>query len=186
MIESEKKTYIFLRTEKVEVPKTKPFTIVRPDYNIIVADSILGEGVTIWSNVNIYGAKIGEGSKIGAFVEIRRGVILGKNVKVEPFVFIPEGVKIGNCVFIGPNVTFTNDLYPKACESDGSIVKEYEIVETHIEDFASIGAGSLIKCGVTLGRGCLIGMGSIVTFDVPPKAVVYGEKAKIRKFLDRG
>ena len=176
-------TYIWIRNEKVEIPKDEPVTIMRPEYNIIISNTRLGKEVVIWSNVNIYGASIGEGSKIGAFVEIRKGVKLGKNVKVEPFVFIPEGVKIGDCVFIGPNVTFTNDLYPKACESDGTIVKEYEIVETHIDDFVAIGAGSLIRCGVKIGERALIGMGSIVTFDVPPKAVVHGEKAKIRKFL---
>jgi acetyltransferase-like isoleucine patch superfamily enzyme len=179
-------TFIYLRGEKVSIPSGKAIDIVRPDFNIIITNTKLGEGVTIWSNVNIYGAIIGPGCKIGAFVEIRKGVELGKNVKIEPFVFIPEGVKIGDCVFIGPNVIFTNDPYPKACEEDGSLVKEYKIVPTYVEDFAAIGAGSTIRCGIRIGRGALIGMGSIVTNDVPAGAVVYGVKAEIRKFLKKG
>ncbi len=180
----EKDSFVYIRNKKYEIPSNLPVSIHIPEYNILITDSYLGEGVVIWSNVNIYGARIGSGTKISSFVEIRKGVVIGKNVKIEPFVVIGEGVKIGNCVFIGPNVAFTNDLYPRACHDDGSIVKEYKIVETVIEDFAIIGAAASIKCGITIGKGALIGMGSVVVDDVPPKAVVYGEKAKIRKFLE--
>ncbi len=176
--------FIKIRGEKKQVNTEEPQNLLIPEYNIVINNSILGGGVAIWSNVNIYGAKIGENTRIGAFVEIRKGVKIGKNVKIEPFVFIPEGVKIGNCVFIGPNVVFTNDIYPFSCNESGELKEEYEITSTIIEDKVSIGAQSVIKCGVTIGNGALIGLGSTITKDIPEGVVVYGEKAKIRRNLD--
>ncbi len=175
---------IKIRGENYEVPDNIPTDIHIPEYNILIKNSILGEGVVLWSNVNIYGAEIGDNVKISAFVEIRKGVKIGKNTKIEPFVFIPEGVTIGECVFIGPNVIFTNDIKPKACDEKGEQIKEYEIIPTIVEDFASIGAGSVIRCGVRIGKGSLVGMGSIVTKDVPPETLVYGEAAKVRGKLE--
>lgn len=176
--------YVNIRGEKKEIDNERPQDLLIPEYNIVISNTILGEGVTIWSNVNIYGADIGENTKIGAFVEIRKGVKIGKNVKIEPFVFIPEGVQIGNCVFLGPNVIFTNDIYPHACNESGELKEEYEITPTTIEDAVSIGAQSVVKCGIKIGKGALIGLGSTVTKDIPGDVVVYGEKAKIRSNLD--
>lgn len=177
-------SYINIRGKKKKIQTNKPQNILIPEYNIVVKDTVLGEGVTIWSNVNIYGAKIGENTKIGAFVEIRKGVEIGKNVKIEPFVFIPEGVIIGNCVFLGPNVTFTNDVFPRSCNEDGKSIQDYEITPTEVKDGASIGAQSVIKCGITIGENALIGLGSTVVDNVPKEAIVYGEKAKIRRKLN--
>jgi acetyltransferase-like isoleucine patch superfamily enzyme len=176
--------YINLRGEKKEIVTGKPQDLLVPEYNIVIKNTILGDNVTIWSNVNIYGAKIGENTKIGAFVEIRSGVEIGKNVKIEPLVFIPEGVKIGDCVFLGPNVVFTNDVYPRSCTPKGDLIKEYEITQTIIKDGASIGAQSVIMCGITIGKNALIGLGSTVMNNIPENAIVYGEKAKVRRFLD--
>lgn len=176
--------FIKIRGEKRQIDTKESQNLVIPEYNIVISNSILGEGVTIWSNVNIYGAEIDENTKIGAFVEIRKGVKIGKNVKIEPFVFLPEGVKIGNCVFIGPNVVFTNDIYPFSCDKSGKLKEEYEITSTIIEDKVSIGAQSVVKCGVTIGKGALIGLGSTVTEDIPGEVVVYGEKAKVRRNLN--
>jgi UDP-2-acetamido-3-amino-2,3-dideoxy-glucuronate N-acetyltransferase len=176
-------SFIKIRGEDREIDTGKPQDLLIPEYNIVISNSILGEGVTIWSNVNIYGAKIGQNTRIGAFVEIRNGVKIGKNVKIEPFVFIPEGVEIGDCVFLGPNVIFTNDVYPYSCNESGKLKEEYKITSTIIEDKVSIGAQSVIKCGVTIGKGVLIGLGSTVTEDIPEAVVVYGEKAKIRRRL---
>jgi len=148
--------------------------LILPEYNIIIVDTILGEGVSIWSNVNIYGAEIGENTRIGSFVEIGKNVKIGKCCKIEAMVFIPEGVTIGNCVFLGPNVVFTNDKYPKAYGAG-----DWDISPTIIKDNASIGAGSRIMCGITIGKLAIIGMGSVVVDDVPDNAVVYGERAKI-------
>jgi UDP-2-acetamido-3-amino-2,3-dideoxy-glucuronate N-acetyltransferase len=176
--------FLNIRGEKKKSETGKPQDLLIPEYNIVVRNSILNDGVTIWSNVNIYGAEIGENTKIGAFVEIRKGVKIGKNVKIEPFVFIPEGVTIGNCVFLGPNVIFTNDMYPCSCNESGELREEYEITPTTIEDLVSIGAQSVIKCGVTIGKGALIGLGSTITQDIPERVIVYGDKAKIRRELD--
>ncbi len=175
---------ILIRGKPYPVPDDEPTDIHLPEYNIIITNTKLGEGVVIWSNVNIYGAEIGPHTKIGAFVEIRKGVKIGANTKIEPFVFIPEGVTIGSCVFIGPNVTFTNDLHPRSCGESGARIDDYEIVPTVVEDHVAIGAGATILCGVTLGRGAVIGMGSVVVKDVPPKTLVYGEAARVRKTLE--
>jgi len=175
--------FLNIRGERRRIDTGKPQDLLIPEYNIVISNSTLNEGVTIWGNVNIYGAEIGENTKIGAFVEIRKGVKIGKNVKIEPFVFIPEGVKIGDCVFLGPNVIFTNDVYPHSCNDSGALKEEYEITTTTIGNSVSIGAQSVIKCGITIGKGALIGLGSTVTEDIPEGVVVYGEKAKIRRKL---
>ena len=148
--------------------------LILPEYNIIIIDTILGEGVSIWSNVNIYGAEIGENTKIGSFVEIGKNVKIGKNCKIESMVFIPEGVTLEDCVFIGPNVIFTNDKHPHACSG------YWKITKTLIKYGASIGAGSRIMCGIKIGKFAIIGLGSIVMEDVPDGVTLYGEKAKIR------
>ena len=176
--------FIRIRGENREVDTGKPQDLLIPEYNIVISNSILSEGVTIWSNVNIYGAMVGENTRIGAFVEIRKGVKIGKNVKIEPFVFIPEGVEIGDCVFLGPNVVFTNDIYPCSCDESGELKEEYNITSTIIKDNVSIGAQSVIKCGVTIGEGSLIGLGSTVTENIPSGVLVYGEKAKVRRRLN--
>ena len=175
---------IFFRGQKYEIESNnKPISLHIPEYNILIINSVLGEHVSLWSNVNIYGAFIEDNVKIGSFVEIRNGVRIGKNSKIEPFVFIPEGVIIEECVFIGPNVIFTNDLYPRACDERGEQIKEYEVVKTVVKKGASIGAGSVIKCGITIGENSIIGAGSTVVHDIPSRAVVFGSKSEIRRFL---
>jgi acetyltransferase-like isoleucine patch superfamily enzyme len=174
---------ILIRGKDYEIRNDEPVDIFIPEFNIIVKSSILGKDVLIWSNVNIYGAEIGDETKIGAFVEIRKGVKIGKRVKIEPLVFIPEGIIIEDCVFLGPNVVFTNDLYPKSCEEDGSLVQEYKITETIVKKRSALGAGSVIRCGITIGENSIIGAGSVVVDDVPPNSIFYGEKAKFRRYL---
>ena len=173
--------YIYIRGEEFLIEPGMAQNIHIPEFNVLIRDSLLEEGISIWSNVNIYGATIGANTKIGAFVEIRKGVIIGKNAKIEPFVFIPEGVIIEDCVFIGPNVIFTNDLYPRACDENGKLIEDYHIVNTLVKKRASIGAGSCIRCGINIGEEAMIGMGSIVVDDVPPHAMVYGSKAVVKK-----
>lgn len=175
---------IFVRNTERQIPAEGPADVVIPEYNIIVTRSILSGGVSLWSNVNIYGAEIGENTRIGAFVEIRKGVKIGSNVKIEPFVFIPEGVTVEDGVFIGPGAVFTNDIFPRATGPDGRLAQEYTPVPTSIRRLASIGAGACIRCGVTIGEESMIGMGAVVVDDVPPKAVVYGEKAAVRRYLN--
>jgi UDP-2-acetamido-3-amino-2,3-dideoxy-glucuronate N-acetyltransferase len=152
---------------------------------MIKEDVILGDGTIIHhpTLVNLYGCKIGKNCKIGTFVNIERGVEIGDNCKIQSFVFIPGGVKIEDGVFIGPMVCFTNDKHPRAVGEDGQLLSasEWTLTETTVKKGASIGANSTIVCGVTIGEGALIGAGSVVTKDVPPGAVVYGNPAKVRQ-----
>ena len=133
--------------------------------------------------VNLYGCEIGAGSKIAAFVEIQRGVVIGKNVKVEAFSFICTGVTIEDSAFIGPHVCFTNDKYPRSVGADGKVLTaaDWKCFPTLVKKGASIGAGSTILCGITIGEGAMIGAGSVVTEDVPAGATVHGKRATKRR-----
>ena len=134
---------------------------------------LIGSGTKIWhrEKSNIYGdGKIGDNCNIGALVEIRYPNI-GNDCKIQAFVFIPEGIIIGNRVFIGPHVCFTNDKHPKA-------IGDWELLETIVEDDVSIGAGAVILPGITLGKGCIIGAGAVVTKSIPPGEIVKGNPAK--------
>jgi acetyltransferase-like isoleucine patch superfamily enzyme len=142
-------------------------------------DVTVGENTKIWypEKSNIYGCSIGDNCNIGALVEIRKEVVIGNNCKIQAFVFIPEGVTIGNYVFIGPHVCFTNDKYPK---SFGDWEKQYTVVE----DLVSVGAGAVICPGVTLGRGCMVAAGSVVTKNVERNTLVAGNPAKVLRSLN--
>lgn len=145
----------------------------------------IGPKVRIFDFVNAYECEIGEGSKVGAFVEIQRGAVIGKNCKISSHTFICEGVKIGNGVFVGHNVSFINDMFPRAINLDGSIQTDadWQLVETVVEDGASIGTSVTILGGVRIGAGALVGAGSVVTKDVPPRTVVAGNPAKFLRTL---
>jgi acetyltransferase-like isoleucine patch superfamily enzyme len=150
---------------------------------MIASDVLLGNDVTIYHPdlVNLYGCQIGDGCKIGTFVEIRKQVTIGRNVKIQAFVFIPEGVTIEDGVFVGPHVCFTNDAYPRAINPDGSLmgVDDWEIIPTQICAGASIGANATVLCGVTIGEHALVGAGAVVTHDVPAYAIVAGVPARV-------
>ena len=141
----------------------------------------LGKDVKIFDFVNLYGCSIGDNSKIGTFVEIQKNSIIGKNCKISTHTFICEGVEIEDNVFVGHNVTFINDKYPRATNTDGSMQseKDWEVVKTFIKKGASIGSSATILCGVTVGENAVIGAGSVVTKDVPPNVVAAGVPAKI-------
>lgn len=143
----------------------------------------VGENVKIFNFVNAYGCSIDDGSKIGAFVEIQKGASIGKNCKISSHTFICEGVQIKDGVFVGHNVSFINDKYPKAVNDDGSMQTDadWRVVATIIEDGASIGTSATILCGVTIGKGAMVGAGSVVTKDVPAGVVVAGNPARIIK-----
>lgn len=141
----------------------------------------LGEGVKIYDFVNLYGCSIGDGSKIGTFVEIQRGVSIGKNCKISSHSFICEGVHIEDNVFVGHNVTFINDRFPRATNEDGSLQTDadWSLEETRIKTGASIGSSVTILCGITIGEGAIVGAGSVVTKDVLPRTIVAGNPAKV-------
>jgi len=145
----------------------------------------VGEDVKIFNFVNAYGCSIGDRTKVGSFVEIQKGADIGKDCKISSHTFICEGVKIGDGVFIGHNVSFINDMYPKAINDDGSLQTEedWELVKTEIKDHASIGTSVTILGGITIGFNALIGAGSVVTKNIPDNAVAAGNPAKIIRFL---
>jgi len=147
----------------------------------------LGKDVRIFNFVNAYGCTIGDGSKVGTFVEIQKGATIGKNCKISSHTFICEGVHIADDVFVGHNVTFINDRFPRATNDDGSLQTEadWQCIETHVEQGCSIGSSATILCGIRIGKRAVVGAGSVVTKDVPENAVVAGNPARVIKFLER-
>ncbi len=149
----------------------------------ITESVVLGEDVKIFhpSLVNLYGCTIGQGTKIGAFVEIQKNSSVGARCKVSSHTFICEGVLVEDEVFIGHGVMFTNDKYPRAANADGSLQSEadWAVEKTVIKRTASIGSNATIVCGITIGEGALVGAGAVVTRDVPPYAIVAGVPAKV-------
>jgi UDP-2-acetamido-3-amino-2,3-dideoxy-glucuronate N-acetyltransferase len=150
----------------------------------MIAPSVaLGKDVVIHHPelVNLYGCSIGDGSKIGAFVEIQKGATIGHNCKISSHTFVCTGVTIEDGVFVGHGVMFINDSYPSAVNADGSLQSEadWQMVETRIRTGASIGSNATIMCGVTVGVGALVGAGAVVTRDVPDHAIVAGVPARL-------
>ena len=154
-------------------------------YQRISPDVQIGKDVKIFAFVNLYGCEIGDGSKIGAFVEIQKNAKIGKNVKVSSHTFICEGVTIEDNVFIGHNVSFINDKYPRSTSHNGTLQNEsdWKVIPTLVKKGASIGTSATILCGITIGENAIIGAGSVVTRDVPPNTVVAGVPAKVIKTI---
>ena len=151
----------------------------------IAPDVKLGKGVRIYGFTNLYGCEIGDEVKIGTFVEIQKGAKIGNHCKISSHTFICEGVTLEEEVFVGHNVTFINDRYPRATNGDGKLQTgaDWKCVSTRIKRGASIGSGATLLCGVTVGERAVVGAGSVVTKDVPPRAVVAGNPARILKML---
>jgi len=143
----------------------------------ITQNTHIGNGVTIHHPelVNLYGCYIGDYTKIGAFVEIQKNVVIGKNCKISSHTFICEGVIIEDEVFIGHGVIFINDLYPRATVN-GKLQTEqdWKVIPTFIKRGVSIGSGAIIMCGVTIGEYAMIGAGSLINGDVPDHSKVVG------------
>jgi UDP-2-acetamido-3-amino-2,3-dideoxy-glucuronate N-acetyltransferase len=149
-----------------------------------IADSVqLGRNVRIPQPdlVNLYGCSIGDDTRIGAFVEIQKNASVGARCKVSSHTFVCEGVTIEDDVFIGHGVMFTNDLYPRATNADGSPqgAEDWMVVPTRVAQGASIGSNATVLAGVTIGRRAMVGAGALVTKDVPDNAIVAGVPARI-------
>jgi acetyltransferase-like isoleucine patch superfamily enzyme len=151
-----------------------------------IAPSVkLGKNVRIICFVNLYGCEIGDESFIGPFVEIQSDVKVGRRVKIQSHTFICSGVTIEDEAFIGHGVMFINDRFPHATNEDGSLkgAQDWKCEPTVIGRRASIGSNATILCGITIGEGAVIGAGSVVTKNVPPRAVVAGNPARILRTL---
>lgn len=157
--------------------------MLESDTQMIKNDVKLGQNVQVFQPdlVNLYGCSIGDETKVGAFVEIRRDVRIGRRCKIQAFVFIPEGVTLEDGVFVGPHACFTNDPVPQAVNADGSLkdASDWKVVPTLVKEGAAIGANATILCGLTVGRFALVGAGAVVTRDVPDYAIVAGNPAKV-------
>lgn len=149
-----------------------------------IAENVrLGKGVVVFHPqlVNLYGCSIGDESKIGAFVEVQKNATIGARCKISSHSFVCEGVTIEDEVFIGHGVMFINDRHPRATAAGGALQTEADwvVVTTRVERGASVGSGSVILCGVTIGSGAMVGAGAVVTRDVPPGATVAGNPARL-------
>jgi len=149
----------------------------------IAPDVALEEGVIIFhpNLVNLYGCRVGAGSKIGTFVEVQKGAVIGRHCKISSHTFVCEGVTIEDDVFVGHGVMFINDRHPRATAGDGQLQTEadWTVVPTRVARGASIGSGAVVMCGVTIGAGAMVGAGAVVTSDVAPGATVAGVPARL-------
>lgn len=149
----------------------------------MIADDVqLGEGVVVTHPdlVNLYGCSIGDGTRIGPFVEIQSEVTIGRNCKISSHCFICSGLKIEDGVFIGHGVMFVNDRLPRAVDDRGELqtTDDWVLEKTHVQARASIGSNATVMGGLTIGSGSLVGAGAVVTRDVAPYAIVAGVPAR--------
>lgn len=168
MTESTKFTEVYLRENYIRLTEVE-----------------LGRDVKIFAFVNAYQCSIGDGTKIGAFVEIQRGAKVGRNCKISSHSFICEGVDIEDNVFIGHGVMFTNDRFPRATTAHGTpqTDADWQVVPTKVKRGASIGSGVTILAGVVIGENAMIGAGAVVTKDVPADTLVAGVPARVMRRL---
>lgn len=146
--------------------------------NAISESSTIGRGTRIWAFSHVMkGAVIGENCNVGEGSYIENGAVIGNNVVIKNNISIWDGVTIEDEVFLGPNVVFTNDLYPRAK------VFHLKPGKTLIKQGASIGANSTIICGITIGEYAMIGAGAVVTKDVPSYALVFGNPARFISWI---
>ncbi len=148
----------------------------------LLNDVAYGEGVVVFSFVNLYGCHLGDETQVGPFVEIQRGVTIGARCKIESHTFVCTGVEIHDEVFVGHGVVFINDKYPRATVEDGALKSDddWELLPTVVERGAAIGSGAVVLGGVRIGERATIGAGAVVVHDVPAGGTVLGVPARTR------
>jgi UDP-2-acetamido-3-amino-2,3-dideoxy-glucuronate N-acetyltransferase len=146
----------------------------------LIADVEFGEGVVVMPFTNLYGCRIGEGTRIGPFAEIQRGAVVGARCKIQSHAFVCDGVELEDEVFVGHGVVFVNDSRPRATTDEGELQSDgdWELRRTVVERRASLGSGAIVLGGVRIGAGALVGAGAVVTRDVPAGATVVGNPAR--------
>jgi acetyltransferase-like isoleucine patch superfamily enzyme len=154
-------------------------------YQSIAQDVRIGENVKLANFINLYGCSIGDGTKIGTFVEVQKNAVIGKNCKIQSHTFICEGVTIEDNVFIGHSVTFINDKYPRATNTEGDLQSEvdWKVDPTLVKKGATIGSGATILGNVTIGENSIVGAASAVTKDVPDNTIVAGNPARVIRHI---
>ena len=155
------------------------------EFCAVAPNVTLGREVKLSKFINLYGCRIGDETKIGAFVEIQKNASVGRRCKISSHTFVCEGVTIEDNVFIGHSVTFINDCYPRATTSEGELQseKDWQVETTVVKRGASIGSGSTILSNVVIGENAIVGAGSVVTHDVPPYAIVAGNPARFLRSI---
>ncbi|MBZ5688627.1 MAG: N-acetyltransferase [Acidobacteriia bacterium] len=153
-----------------------PYVCISPDVK-------LGKDVRLSKFINLYGCEVGDETKIGAFVEIQKNATVGKRCKISSHTFICEGVTIEDNVFVGHSVAFINDAYPRSTTPGGQLQTEadWKVEKTLVKKGASIGSGSTILSKVTIGENAIVGAGSVVTRDIPPNSIAYGNPARVHR-----
>jgi len=164
----------------------KPQNDIDGKYLSIAPDVKLGHGVKLSKFINLYGCEIGDETKIGAFVEIQKNATVGKRCKISSHTFICEGVTLEDNVFVGHGVAFINDTYPRSTAQNGQLQTEadWKVEKTLVKKGASIGSGSTVLSKVTIGENSIIGAGSVVTRDIPPNSIAYGNPARVRRQIE--
>jgi UDP-2-acetamido-3-amino-2,3-dideoxy-glucuronate N-acetyltransferase len=147
----------------------------------ILREVSFGENVVVHAFTNLYGCRIGDGTRIGPYVEIQSGAVIGSQCKVQSHTFVCDGVEIEDEVFVGHGVMFINDKRPEAVNGDGNLQTEadWTLLRTVVESGASIGTGAVLMGGIRIGEGARVGAGAVVTRDVPAGATVVGNPARL-------
>jgi len=145
----------------------------------LIDDVTFGKNVVVHPFTNLYGCTIGDGTRIGPFVEIQRGVRIGANCKIQSHAFICTGVEIQDEVFVSHGVIFINDRFPRAT-AEGQLQDEgdWQLLSTTVAQGATLGSGAIVAGGVCIGREALVGAGAMVTHDVEAGSVVVGNPAR--------
>jgi UDP-2-acetamido-3-amino-2,3-dideoxy-glucuronate N-acetyltransferase len=161
----------------VDVERPQPEYFSHPTA-VVEHGAVVGARTRIWHHSHIReGSRIGSGCNLGFSVYVDAGVVIGDRCKIQNHVSLYLGVVLEDEVFVGPSVTFTNDLYPRATSPD------WEIVPTIVKRGASIGANATVVCGVTLGLWSMVGAGSVVTTDIPDHGLVVGAPARLKGWI---